>query len=289
MGIDTQSLTPTQESLFLTLGLRAIDATLEPPFLGDQMAAQVAQASGFDMSRFPLLVTTRMSPRVKATSTSLRTKLEDEVVTRFVRAYPDAVVLDLGAGLDTRAFRINPPATVDWYDVDFPAVIDLRHQLIPKRAHTHTVSTDITDVGWLNDIPADRPTMIVHDGLVPFLTMGDYQELQRRLTRHFTSGGEIVHNNYTKPAVWTLKLSRVFPDVPGTGFNDARAPETWGAGLELVEEIFVLRSPELEYLTMSRFIRSLLKICARSATLCRQLEAAALHYRFGAHSPKRVA
>ncbi len=31
------------------------------------------------------------------------------------------VGLDLGAGLDTGWSRIAPPATVDWYDVDYPA------------------------------------------------------------------------------------------------------------------------------------------------------------------------
>lgn len=42
------------------------------------------------------------------------------MVRHFVAHHPDVVVLDLGAGLDGRMFRVDPPPTVDWYDVDFP-------------------------------------------------------------------------------------------------------------------------------------------------------------------------
>jgi hypothetical protein len=59
-------------------------------------------------------------------STALRAKKLDDIVRRFVTAHPDAVVLDLGCGLDTRVVRCAPPSGVDWYDVDVPVVADLR-------------------------------------------------------------------------------------------------------------------------------------------------------------------
>jgi O-methyltransferase involved in polyketide biosynthesis len=40
-------------------------------------------------------------------------------------------VLHLACGLDTRIFRINPPETVRWVDVDYPDIIALRRALLP--------------------------------------------------------------------------------------------------------------------------------------------------------------
>ncbi|MEV6227917.1 class I SAM-dependent methyltransferase [Saccharopolyspora shandongensis] len=277
MSITLPELTPTQESLFLTLGISALDSRLPRPFLGDPMADEILKASGYDLRRFALFRSERLDPKTKVFSGAVRAKHEDEVVARFVAAHPDAVVLDLGTGLDTRVFRTDPPPTVDWYDIDFPTVIDLRRQLVPEREGVHLVAADLTEPGWLADIPGDRPTMIVHNGLVPFLSMGDYQSLLLRLTRHFQSG-EMAHNSYTRPAVWTFK--RVFGDVPGIGFNDPRAPERWVPGLKLVEEIFNVRSPEVAEIATSPAWRLMLGAIASSTILSRHLEAAVLHYRF---------
>ena len=61
----------------------------------------------------------------------------------FLARHPDAVGLDLGAGLDTRMASIAPPPTVDWYYVDFPAVIDALVRLIPDGANGHGVGARI--------------------------------------------------------------------------------------------------------------------------------------------------
>jgi O-methyltransferase involved in polyketide biosynthesis len=54
-------------------------------------------------------------------------------------------------------FRVAPPSTVDWYDIDFPEVITAREHLISDRANAHGVGTDLTDPNWLDAIPTDRP------------------------------------------------------------------------------------------------------------------------------------
>jgi leucine carboxyl methyltransferase len=39
-------------------------------------------------------------------------------------------VLHVGCGMDSRFFRVDPPASVQWFDVDYPDVIGLR--LLPR-------------------------------------------------------------------------------------------------------------------------------------------------------------
>ena len=73
---------------------------------------------------------------------ALRAKKLDEIASRFLARHPEGIGLDLGAGLDTWMIRIGPPPTADWYDVDFPAVIAARADLIPDRP-TRTPSVRI--------------------------------------------------------------------------------------------------------------------------------------------------
>src|SRR5215217_9337103 len=143
MGITLPAFTPMQESLFLTLCGKALDNRLPHSILADTMADEIVRKLGYACGKFHLSA----SPIINI---ALRAKKLDEVALRFVARHPDAVALDLGAGLDTRAFRVAPPSTVEWYDVDFPEVIAARGQLIPDRTNAHGVGTDLTDPDWLD-------------------------------------------------------------------------------------------------------------------------------------------
>jgi len=193
-------LTPAQASLFLTLCGRALDSRAPQPFLGDAAADDVLARIGYDCSRFPM-------PASSVTDIALRAKKLDRVVRRFVARHTDAVVLDLGAGLDSRMTRVAPPAGVDWYDVDFPEVIALRAEAVEQKPKAETIATDLTEPGWLDAVPTGRPAVIVADGLVAFLAQDAFVTLLHRLVDHFPSG-EIAFNGYTRFHTWVLKRYR---------------------------------------------------------------------------------
>jgi O-methyltransferase involved in polyketide biosynthesis len=113
MNVTLPAFTPIEESLFLTLCGRALDYRSPHSILADAMADEIVRKLDYDCDKFRLSA----SPIINI---ALRAKKLDEVALRFVARHPDAVALDLGAGLDTRMLRINPPPTVDWYDIDFP-------------------------------------------------------------------------------------------------------------------------------------------------------------------------
>ncbi|OBH07055.1 methyltransferase [Mycobacterium sp. E2699] len=239
---------PAQESLFLTLGGRALDSRLPRPFLGDTMADEILTKVGYDLARFPALTTKFLDPRSRVFDISVRAKTLDDLVRLFISDHPDAVVLDLGAGLDTRIFRIDPPPTVAWYDIDFPEVIALRSRVVPQHGNAHSIGADLTDPHWLDDVPSSRPAVIVGDGLIAFLTQDGFVSLLDRLVGHFPSG-EVAFNLYTRYAIWAVKhapgMSVIAGDVVNPGFNDPRQPERWVDGLTLVDEIFLTRAPEV--------------------------------------------
>ena len=107
---------------------------------------------------------------------------------QFLSVHDRAVVLHLGCGLDSRVFRLDPALGVEWYDVDFPDVIVLREQLYPTREHYHLVSASVTDPSWLDAIPADRPALLLAEGLSMYLTESDGTALLRRVVERFPAG-----------------------------------------------------------------------------------------------------
>jgi O-methyltransferase involved in polyketide biosynthesis len=281
VSITLPPFTPAQESLFLTLGGRALDSRLPRPFLGDTMADEILTTVGHDLAKFPALTTKLLDPKTKVFDIAVRAKRLDEVVRRFVVHHPDAVVLDLGAGLDGRMFRVDPPPTVGWYNIDFPEVIALRRQVLPQSTNAHSIGADLTDPDWLDDVPTDRPTVIVADGLVAFLPQDDFVSLLNRLTSHFPSG-ELAFNLYTTYAVWAVKhlsgTAAIAGGVANPGFNDPRQPERWVGALKLIEEIFLTRAPEVAELPL--IVRVTSRLAARSAVVSRMIGTVVLRYRF---------
>ena len=79
------------------------------------MADQIVRTVDYDYEKLKIGTNLLLNATIRA-------KKMDEVVSAFIARHPDAVGLDLGAGLDTRSHRLDTPDTVDWYDVDFPAV-----------------------------------------------------------------------------------------------------------------------------------------------------------------------
>jgi O-methyltransferase involved in polyketide biosynthesis len=102
--------------------------------------------------------------------------------------HPRATVLHLGCGLDSRYHRIDPGPDVEWFDVDYPDVAALRSRLFPERAHHHVVATSVTDPEYLADVPADRPTLVLGEGLTMYLEAEDGLDLLRRVVDRFPSG-----------------------------------------------------------------------------------------------------
>ena len=186
MSLTLPAFTPMQETLFLTLCGRALDNRSPHPILADTMAGELVRMLGYDCDRFHLSA----SPIINIAH---RARKLDETASAFIARHPDAVGLDLGAGLDTRVFRIAPPASVDWYDIDFPEVISARQQLLPGPTSAHGIGADLTDPTWLDAIPDDRPAVIVADGLMAFLTQEDMISLLNRLISHLPSG-ELAFN-----------------------------------------------------------------------------------------------
>ena len=58
--------------------------------------------------------------------------LFDEQVGRFLKSFPDGIVVNMGCGLDTRFPRVDN-GKVLWFDLDLPEAIAIRRKFLRKR------------------------------------------------------------------------------------------------------------------------------------------------------------
>ena len=206
MAGEKVNLTGARETLLMTLYGKALESRLPHSLLKDRFADEAVRAIDYDFAR--LKVDTNLGIGL-----AIRAKTLDLHVEAFLGRNPDAIVLHLGCGLDTRIFRVDPPQGIDWFDVDYPDVIDLRRRLYPPRASYHLIGSSVTDPAWLADVPRNRAAIVVAEGLTPYLPAEEGPKLLARLVSHL-AGGELMFDAYSR---FGLKLLRLNPTIKETG------------------------------------------------------------------------
>lgn len=213
-----------------TLYLRAYESRLAQPVLGDQAAAEAVDRIDYDFKR----MRRASQPWANQFLVGLRAKQLDDWTVDFLSRHPDAVVLHLGCGLDTRAFRVGRPDSVAWFDVDQPGVIELRRKLYDDGPGYRMIGSSVTDGGWLDEVPTGRPTLVVAEGLLMYLDEADVRELLQRLTDRFEHG-EIAFDTI---APIGPKLSRLFSNgMVKWGISDMGEVQHWNPRLRLVDRV----------------------------------------------------
>ncbi|GAA4905818.1 O-methyltransferase involved in polyketide biosynthesis [Stackebrandtia albiflava] len=245
-------LTPLQKTLLITLNGRVLDANRKRPLLDDAKAVELARGIDYDHS------TVRLGAGVPE-AVAIRSRMLDRAVTAFVHRHRDAVVVELGCGLETRHWRLTasepePWRDVDWYDVDFPEVIALRETLMDEADRGHSVGVSLLDSTWTDTIPGDRPAVILSDGVLGFLSEDDNRRVLRRITDHFATG-ELVFNAYTR---LTARMNGRFTQVVGMphdfrgyGISDPEDVTALNPALTFIDEQFGDAAPERDKLNLA--------------------------------------
>lgn len=217
----------------VTLYLRAHESRSRRPILGDKAAAEAVDRIDYDFKK----IHRSSLPASNQYLVALRAKTLDDWCAAFLRRHPDAVVLHLGCGLDGRAFRLAVPPSLSWFDIDQPTVIELRRRLYDDTERYRMIGSSVADPQWLDQIPTGRPTLVVAEGLLMYLTEQQVRELLQRLTGRFDSGE--MHFD-TLSALAPL-LSKVFTrGIIKWGIRDARQLQAWNPRLRLLEQTSTL-------------------------------------------------
>ncbi len=262
-------LSGAPQTMLATFYAKALDADLENPILGDQWAADIVNRIDYDWSK--TTITARNSPAVTTRSAHF-----DNWARQFLAVHPEATVLHLGCGLDSRYYRMDPGPGVEWYDVDYPEVAELRRQLFPAREHCHIVAASVTEPAWLADIPADRATLMIGEGLTMYLTEADGVALLRRIVDHAPSG-ELQFDAFSRFGIKTQWSNAVVRRSGATLYWGIDGPDDiLGAvpGLRLLAWVSPFDSPTFAEVSLP------FRVMARVMSLSKTLRYMAQYHRY---------
>ena len=186
------------DTAFLVAQCRAIESARPDALFHDPLAARLAGEKGKAIvASFPTVVQTGWS-------VAIRTVVIDDFIRSAV-GRGVGMVVNLGAGLDTRPYRLDLPSELLWVEADYPDLIAFKNaQLVgePARFGIERVALDLADVASRRAFFADlgrrgRRTLVLTEGVVPDLTEQHAAELADDLRQLAGAEGWIV--DYISP------------------------------------------------------------------------------------------
>jgi methyltransferase (TIGR00027 family) len=117
-----------------------------------------------------------------------RTLRFDQIINAQIKQGAD-MVINLAAGLDTRPYRMELPASLKWVEVDLPAMIDYKEEILSRekpRCALERVRLDLADVIARRALfqrlgSSTKRALIITEGLLVYLTRDENIALGRDL------------------------------------------------------------------------------------------------------------
>ncbi len=147
-----------------------------------------------------------------------RTHLIKQIGDAFFQQHPEAVGINLGAGLSDY-FQWLDNGHNHWLDVDLAPVVAMRHVLL--RPHSDTAQNgyiDLTEAGWWQRLhpsvrEAKTPLLLVCEGVLMYLTPTQVKAVLQEIGDNAHEGSQLVCDFMTPLGIGQAHLA---PSVSGT-------------------------------------------------------------------------
>lgn len=173
------------KTAFYCTGARALDARRPNPICGDTYAERFMDEEAWAIFE-PFRGFT--GPNV---SNAARARIIDDLLRERLAANPDTLVVLIGAGFDSRAFRLQGGR---WLEVDEPPVFEWKEPRLPAAESPNPLTR--LPVDFATERLADRlkpfadagPVVIVVEGVLMYLGEPRIRELLQTLSATFPRG-----------------------------------------------------------------------------------------------------
>lgn len=173
---------PISRTAYYTLGVRAADAATPKPILGDTFAQafmnDAAKAVWEEFTAFP-------KPNA---SNAARHAMIDDHLRGALAADPQATIVIIGAGFDTRAFRLRGG---HWFELDEPEILNYKESRLPAAAAPNPLRRIAIEFAResladkLATITAPSSVHLIVEGVLMYLTRDQRVSLLRTVTDRF--------------------------------------------------------------------------------------------------------
>ncbi|WP_424358806.1 class I SAM-dependent methyltransferase [Methanocella sp. MCL-LM] len=236
-------LAEAQETLLIPLYSKAVMGKRHNSIFSDPKAEEILGRVEYDFSRLKI-------PEKTNVMMCMRAKKLDAYAREFLARNPEAVVLHLGCGLDSRCVRVDRGES-EWYDLDMPDVIALRRKFYEESGRYHLIPSSVTDLQWVDSVKAQgRPVLVIAEGLLMYLKAEEVKALILKLREAFP-GCEMAFDAFS---MQTVRRMSQHPSIKSTGatiywgIDDAQDIEKWADGIRLKEEWYFTDSEDIDKL-----------------------------------------
>ncbi|PIE52028.1 methyltransferase [Candidatus Fermentibacteria bacterium] len=168
------------ETMLIPLWARAVETERKNGLIKDPKACGILRSLDYDFNRFK-------GSRFSQLGVSIRTMILDRMTSEFLTGKDSSIVVNLGAGLDTRCDRFSGE-NVHWIDVDLPQVIRLRRQFFTENSGYTMLEGSAFQTGWMDFIDSvrdGRPLLIIAEGLLMYFEEEKVRKLIHRIAGRF--------------------------------------------------------------------------------------------------------
>jgi len=177
MQPEPHEIAHVSDTALMTAACRAMETERPDGLIRDPFAAPLAGERGMAIARaLPGL-------EKMCFGVGIRSRFLDELLLDTIAAYGIATVLSVGAGLDTRPWRLELPATLRWIEVDFPDMLNYKDAIMAAaapRCHRERLSADVNDASGRESVFAaagDGRTLMITEGLLMYLPAATIEAL----------------------------------------------------------------------------------------------------------------
>ncbi len=216
------------ETMLQTLFARAAHSQKKTHKFYDEKAIEIVKQLDYDFS---------MAKKDAAMSSGViaRTILLDQMVRDFLKRHPDATVVNIACGLDTRIYRLDN-GQVRWYNLDLPEVIDIRRRFLNEQGRISMIAKSAMDENWAAEVKAPTEhVLVILEGLVMYLSEADVKKILSIICSRFAHAEIVMETMH--PFIMRHMKER--------SIEASNARFTWGleSGKELVQ-----MAPELTWI-----------------------------------------
>ena len=145
----------------ITLYARALESQTQEPIMVDEKAVEITQRLNPRLAQSPDRLLRSLSrgkvSRQLCVHLALRASKYDAYTKNFLALHPQASVVSIGCGMDTRFYRIDN-GLVHFFDLDLPEVIRFKREFVDEQPRYHLISASVFDYAWMDAHRSTRHT-----------------------------------------------------------------------------------------------------------------------------------
>ena len=252
-----------QETLVIPLYSRKLCTELYPNLFQDETAVRLIDQIDYDFSEAEKKSRSLMQ-RFGSLEVAMRQNDLAWEVRDYLKAHPNAAVVNLGCGLDSTG-KACDNGSCKIYNLDFLDVIALRNELLPTGEREENIPCDLNDTSWFSQIDASNGAVFFASGVFYYFLTEQVKTLVQAMADAFP-GSVLVFDAANRTAVkmiaktW-LKSAKI-QDV-GAYFSVSDAPKeigAWDSRLQVTSRGYMLGYNDLRDPSVSGFFRFLARV-----------------------------